>query len=385
MIGFGFIGKVHAHSHLSLPLFYNPLPSRTRLIGVCTASKESGDRAVEQAGFEFATQDISELIAHPEIKIIDICAPNDIHYLALKESLIAKKHIYCDKPLALNLKEADEICALSAKTDSVRQVTFNYRYIPAILRARELIEEGSLGDLFSFRIAYLHAGYIDAAKPFSWRTEMKRSGGGAIMDLGAHAFDLLRFLTGPGSNLSRGGEIHSVSATLQTVIPERKDPITGMNRVVDVDDIAIAQCRLEGGAIGIVESSRLATGTQDELRLELHGSRGGIRFNLMEPNWLDYYDARSQETSLGGNRGYKRIESVSRFPAPYSLGVSKNTVGWTQFHIQSMFDFINNITLHETKSPQNPWSPTFEDGLSVQKVIHACQISSQNQSLWIGI
>lgn len=376
MVGYGFIGKVHSHAHRSLPLLYDPLPAKTRLVGVCTTTEASGKKAIEQAGFEFATTDYRDLLARDDIQLIHICTPNDAHREVILDALKAGKHIYCDKPLALNVEEAEEIVALARTVPTVQQMTFNYRFVPAIMRARQMVEAGFLGDLFQFRAAYLHAGYIDANRPFSWRLDMARSGGGAIADLGAHIIDLTRFLIGPGSGVGRAGEFALLTADLQTVITERKDPKTGAMRTVEVDDIACAQCRLEGGAVGTVEASRLATGVQDELRLELHGTKGGLRFNLMDPNWLEAYDATKPETVLGGDRGMTRIEAVTRYPKPYALGATKNTVGWLNFHIHSLFDFIANVAAHTEGRPLSLWSPTFSDGLATQRVIAACQQSS---------
>ncbi len=376
MIGYGFIGKVHTHAHRSLPLFYDPLPAKTRLVGVCTASEASGRKAQEQADFTFATTDYRDLLARDDIHLIHICTPNDSHRDAIIDALRAGKHIYCDKPLALNSAEAEEITALARTAQGVHQMTFNYRFIPAILRARHLIEEGLLGELFTFRAAYLHAGYIDPARPYSWRLDKARSGGGAIADLGAHIIDLLRFLTAD-TNIERAGEISHLQANLQTVIRERKDPKTGTMRPVEVDDIAFAMCEMEGGALGTLEASRLATGVQDEIRLELHGSKGGLKFNLMEPNWLYAYDASTPESALGGERGYKQIECTTRYPKPYSLGATKNAVGWLNFHIHSLFDFVNNVAAYEAGNPLSPLSPTFEDGLATQRIIEACQKSAQ--------
>lgn len=385
MVGYGFIGKVHSHAHLALPLFYDPPPARTRLIGVCTASDASGQKAMQQAGFTFATTDFRELLDRDDIHLIHICTPNDAHRDAVLAALRAGKHIYCDKPLALNTAEAEEIVALAQTIPTVQQMTFNYRFVPAILRARQMIEAGFLGELFSFRAAYLHAGYIDPKRPFSWRTDWARSGGGAIADLGAHIIDLVRFLIGPGSGAERGGEFAVVSADLQTLIPERSEPKTGTLRRVEVDDIALATCRLSGGATGTLEASRLATGVQDELRIELHGSKGGLKFNLMEPNWLDAYDATNPEVPLGGDRGFTRIEAVTRYPKPYALGATKNTVGWLNFHIHSVFDFVSNVARHANGEPMSPLSPTFADGLATQRVIAACQQSAAQQGQWTEI
>ncbi len=285
----------------------------------------------------------------------------------------------------MNLAQAKEICDIGASQNTVQQMTFNYRFVPAMMRAREMVESGCLGNLFQFRIAYLHAGYIDPARPYSWRTNFARSGGGAIADLGAHIIDITRYLLGPGTNVERGGEIVSLRADLQTVINERRDPATGQMRKVDVDDIALVQCRLSGGAIGTLEATRMATGVQDELRVELHGSRGSLRFNLMEPNWLDAYDASAPEAVLGGDRGYRRIECVCRYPKPYALGATKNTVGWPSFHIQSLFDFVNNVAEVRRGGNASPKSPSFQDGLEAQRVIEACLASSRSNGSQVQV
>ena len=190
---------------------------------------------------------------------------------------------------------------------------------------------------------------------------MARSGGGAIMDLGAHVFDLVRFLL---------GDFADVSARLRTFLPARADPKTGQMGIVDVDDLAIVQATMVSGAVGVIEASRLATGTQDDLRLEIHGSRGAIAFNLMDPNWLSVYDNTPPEAPLGGTRGFQKIECVARYPKPYAFGATKNPIGWPQFHVHCLFDFIASVARGE------PGGPSFEDGLAAQRLVTACQQSS---------
>ena len=366
IVGYGFIGKVHAFAHRAIPLMYDPLPVRARMVGVCTATPESGRKAIEQAGFAIATTDPAELLARDDIQILHCCSPNDVHHDLLLKAIAAGKHIYCDKPLTRTLAEAEEVAQASRNSSgAVHRMTFHYRFIPAILRAQELIADGFLGDVYHFRGAYLHAGYLDPKRPRTWRLEMARSGGGAIMDLGAHLYDLLRCLLLPVA-----GEMIEVSAQLQTRIPERPDPKTGEPKPVDVDDIALAQVKTAAGAIGVLEASRLATGVQDELRFEIHGSKGAISFNLMEPNYLTIYDATIPEGPLGGNRGPQRIESVTRYPKPYSFNVTKNALGWPQMHIHSLFDFLAAVS----GEPDN--GPNFDDGLAANRFVDACQRSA---------
>ena len=361
IVGYGFIGKVHTYAHRSLPLFYDPPPAKTHLIGVCTATEASGRQAQEQAGFEFATQDYQELLARDDIQVIHCCTPNDAHHALLLDALKAGKHVYCDKPLTRTLAEAEEVAALARKTGRVHRMTFNYRFVPALMRAKQLVDDGFLGEVYQFRAAYLHAGYVDPKRPLSWRLRMDRSGGGALMDLGAHVFDLVRFLL---------GEFDEVRAHLETFIKERPDPKTGDMGIVDVDDVATVQVRMTSGAVGVIEASRLATGTQDDLRLEIHGSRGALAFNLMDPNWLSVYDNTLPEAPLGGMRGFQKIECVARYPKPYAFGATKNPIGWPQFHVHCLYDFVDSVARGELGGP------SFEDGLAAQRLVDACQRSA---------
>ncbi|MDX1931294.1 MAG: Gfo/Idh/MocA family oxidoreductase [Capsulimonadales bacterium] len=359
IVGFGMIGKVHAFAHRSLPLFYDPLPVATRLVGVCTSRPETAEKAQAQAGFDLATTDLAELLEHPGIDIIHCCTPNDAHRDLLLAAIAAGKHVYCDKPLTRTVPEAEEVLAAAiARPERIYRMTFNYRFAPATLRAKQLVEEGFLGEIFQFRGEYLHAGYIDPNRPRSWRTEWARSGGGAVMDLGVHIFDLLRWLV---------GEMEVESAKLVTRIPSRPHPKTGEPVPVDVDDLAVAQVRTTEGAVGVIEASRLATGVQDELRFEIHGSRGAIAWNLMDPDFLSIYDARIPEGPLGGARGPQRIECVTRYPKPYAFGGTKNTLGWPQLHVHCLYDFIATI------AGKADTGPTFTDGLAAQRWVADCQ------------
>jgi predicted dehydrogenase len=368
IVGYGFIGKVHAFAHRALPFFYDPLPAPTQLVGVCTATAASGEKAKSQAGFDVATTDYRDLLARDDIDVIHCCTPNDAHRDLLVDALKAGKHVYCDKPLALTVAEAEEVAALARRSNVVHRMTFNYRFVPAILRAKQLMDDGFVGDVFQFRIAYLHAGYVDPNRPRSWRLQMARSGGGALMDLGVHVFDLARHLL---------GEFAEVNARLDTFIHERPDPKTGAPAPVDVDDVALVQARTASGAVGTLEATRLATGTQDELRLEIHGSRGAIAFNLMEPNWLTVYDATRPEAPLGGERGPQRLECVARYPKPYAFGATKNAIGWPQFHVHCLFDFVRAVAENDRAS-----GPNFDDGLAAQKLVDACQRSAASRS-WV--
>ncbi len=369
LIGYGFIGKVHTLAYRSLPLIYDPMPAYVKLVGVSAASRESVQKAVDQAGYEFGTTDWRELIAREDIEVIDCCVPNHLHYEVVMAALRAGKHVYCDKPLAANLTQAREMLIEAQRSGVQHRMTFHLRFVPALMRAKQLVEEGFLGRVFSFRACYLHSGYIDPNRPMSWRLEAA-AGGGALVDMGSHVLDLLRYLL---------GEFAEVFAVTETFIKERPLPGQPNQRArVMVDDLAVLTLRTVSGAFGTVEASRLATGTNDEMRIEIHGELGALRFNLMDPNWLYVFDAREPEAPLGGNRGFKAIESVQRYPAPAVLPGPKFAVGWLRYHIASQFDFIASLAKGQ------PSPPDFEDGVRVQEVMEAAYISARERR-WVSL
>jgi predicted dehydrogenase len=236
------------------------------------------------------------------------------------------------------------------------------------LRAKELMQEGFVGRLFGYRAAYLHAGYVEASRPISWRLDAQVSGGGALHDLGSHVIDLMQHLA---------GGIRRVSACSKTFVTERPAPGGGTAKV-EVDDLTLMQVELESGGLGTIESSRVATGANDELRFELHGDQGALRFNLMDPNWLYAYDHRDPTGPYGGDRGFKAIEAVQRYPAPAVLPGRKLSVGWMRAHIACLHNFVACI------AEGRPASPSLGEGLAVQRTMAAAQESARSGK-WIGV
>lgn len=362
MLGYGFMGRMHTYAYQSLPFIYDPPPARIRRVAVCTAHAETARRAAGQGGYERGETDFRRVIEDPAVHVVHVCTPNASHRDACIAALEAGKHVYCDKPLALNTAEAEEIVAAAARAPGVRhQMTFQYRFLPATLRAKQLMDAGFAGRLFSCRAAYLHAGYVEADRPMSWRLDARAAGGGALFDLGSHAIDLVRHLA---------GEAVRVQATLKTFIAERPDGQQG-RAVVEVDDLALLHLEMASGALATIEASRLATGTNDELRLELHGDKGALRFNLMDPNWLHAYDHREPSGPYGGQRGFKAIETVQRYPHPAALPGPKNSIGWMRAHIACLHNFLTCIVEGQ------PARPDFHDGLAVQRIMAAAQRSAR--------
>ncbi len=372
MVGYGFIGRVHTISYLNLPFFYKPFDVKLKMVGVCSYPIKDAEEGIRQAGFEFATDDYMELIKREDIDIIEVCTPNHLHKEIIIEALQAGKHVNVEKPLAMDLSEAKDILeAARAHPELVAQMCFEYRYTPATLRARQLISEGFLGRVYSIRVLYLHAGNSDPKRPIYWKIQKKFCGGGAIYDLASHIIDLVRFLL---------GDFKRVFSKLEIFIKER--PLSDSpNKMceVDVDDLALILFELENGVIGTMEATKVATGTNDEVRFEVHGEKGAIRFNSMQPNYLEVYDTREAENPIGGNRGFKSIETVQRYPEPaLPFPGPKFSIGWLRYHQGNAYDFINNI-LNKTRPEADIYS-----GYKVQEVIEAAVLSDREKQ-WIEL
>ena len=369
LIGYGGIGKLHTVNWRNLHLYYADLPIRVELRGAAARTKKSADLAVQDGGFSYGTTDYQELINDPEINLIDICTPNDLHYPVFKAAIKAGKHIYCEKPLALNIEQAEEMLHLAESSDSVVQLAFNYRFIPAVMKARQIIEEGQLGEVINFRAQYFHTGYLNPDRPMSWRLSQDISGGGALVDLGSHVIDLMLYLAGP---------FKRIMAQTKTFIAQR--PVGAGSREtaeVLVDDHAQLMVELTAGGIGIVEVSRVAQGTTDDLNFEIHGSKGAIKFDVMDPNWLYVYDAGEAKDPLGGSHGFKQIQTMHCYPGNQIPGV-RSLVNAMGMHANSQYQLIQAVL------GLRPASPSTRDGYYVQQVLDASYRSAREES-WVEI
>jgi len=360
IIGFGFIGRVHAYCYQNIPLFYDPPPVRTRLIGVATAREETARKAMEQGGFAFATTNWRELIERDDIQIINICTPNNQHCEQLLAAIAAGKHIYCDKPLVVGDEEASRIEEALRAYTGIGQMTLQYRFYPATLRAKQLLEEGFVGNVVCFRAAYLHSGSVDPHKPMGWK-QLKSAGGGVLQDLGSHIVDLIDYLIGPFASLLTETHI---------LYPSRPDA-RGEIVPVEAEDHVLMMVRLSNGAPGTIEASKIATGAEDELRFEIHGDRGALRFDLMNPSYLEAYDLRDSESPLGGHRGWKKIATVQRYDKPAAFPGPKFTPGWIRGHMHCLYNFLDAVAKNQ------PTEPSLQRGVQLQRMLSIAAQSAQ--------
>lgn len=356
IIGYGFMGRMHTWAYKSIPMLYQPAPARVELAACAVRTPETQRLAREQGGFEWVTGDWREVVERQDIDIINCCTPNDSHHEIVMAAIRAGKHVYVDKPLASNLQQARDIVqAHNAASDGrTRQMAMNYRFVPALMRARQILQEHRLGRIYTFAFRYIHDSNADPSKPLHWKSD-RRAGGGVLADLGSHIIDLTRWLL---------GDFRRVLAHPVTAVPERPDGKGGRVEVHG-DDATLMLAELRNGATGTLEASKLATGSNDELTIDIRGEQGALRFNLMDPNWLHFYDSHRPSGPCGGDRGFTAIEAVQRYPEPAALPGPKLTVGWMRFHIHSMYQFVLNA------AEGLPGDPSLADGLAVQEVLEA--------------
>ncbi len=362
LIGYGGIGRVHAAAYRAIPFHYGLPADSIEIAGVATTRRQTAERAAEEIGCDFFTDDYRDLLRRPGIDAVDICTPNNTHHEIVLAAAEAGAHIYCEKPLAMNVAEAASMARVVQAAGLKAQVTFNFRFFPAVTRAKQLVDAGFLGRIFSFRGRYHRSSYIDGDKPMSWRLQREITGGGALFDLGSHILDLLYYVL---------GEFDSVNGTLETLIKERPTTKGSAELApVAVDDIALLHARTADGALGTVEISRMGTGATNDLSFEIFGQQGAIRFDLGEPAWLSVYDARAAEGPQGGERGFRKIEAVSRY-------AGQRAPDWTmspdfmRAHAECQYQFIRAIW--DGSLP----APSFADGAHVQKVMAAAERSSE--------
>lgn len=365
LLGFGAMGRTHSYSVANLPFFFGELPFDAKVAGVCTKNFENARRAVKtfSLGKAYATED--ELINDPDIDIIDICTPNIYHYDSIKKAAAAGKHIYCEKPLCVTYEQAREAAELVREKGLTAQIVFNNRWMASVMKAKELINDGKLGEILSFRIAYLHSSCADPDKKAGWKQNSDICGGGVLFDLGSHIIDLIYYMCGSFSE---------VSGMSRIAYPVRKG-MDGSEWTTNADEAFYMMAKLENGATGTVEANKITVGTNDDLTFEIYGTKGAVKFELMNPNWLYFYDNTLKTGELGGDRGFQKIECVGRYPEPGGIfpGV-KAPVGWLRGHITSMYNFLNAVHLGKDASP------SFDDAAHIQKVMEAAYLSDKTKS-----
>ncbi|MDR0448130.1 MAG: Gfo/Idh/MocA family oxidoreductase [Treponema sp.] len=369
IIGCGFMGKTHSFGAKTIPLYYDNLPFLPCLVGVCDSNPDAANAMKEKNGFDLATSNLDELLSHKDIDVVTVSTPNVFHKDIILAALAAGKHLYVDKPITASYAEALEVTESWKKSGLIAQVAHQFRFYPAVMRAKQLIDDGRIGNIMSFHGAYLHSGSIAKNKPIGWKQDKAMGGGGVLFDLGSHILDLLHGLL---------GDFSEIFASTRTLYPERPNARGEMVKI-SADDSAWILCKLPDGSQGMVEASKIHTGTNDDFRFEIYGDKGAIRFDSNLPNWLDFFNNETPEKPLGGERGYTRIETMSSFEKPGgSFPPSKFPLGWLRSHVHCFYNFLSSV--HNG----SPASPSLEDGAYILKLLEA-SYSSAEKGTWIKL
>ena len=379
MVGYAFMGAAHSQGWRNARSFFDP-ELTPDLVAIGGRNVAAASDVARRFDWQHVETDWRALVARDDVDLVDVCTPGDTHAEIAIAALEAGKHVLCEKPLANTVAEARAMvaAAATARTHGIRSmVGFTYRRVPAIALARQLVQQGRVGEIRHVRAQYLQDWLVDPETPLTWRMQKDRAGSGALGDTGAHIIDLTHFVTGE--------RITGVSATTETFVHER--PLPGAARglsaeagtgrgAVTVDDAAIFLARLSGGALATFEATRFATGRKNSIRLEINGSRGSIAFDFEDMNVLQVYDAGAS----AGEAGFTRV-IVTEPTHPYveHWWPAGHGLGYEHGFTHQAADLIDAIARGADPTP------SFSDGLAVQEVLAAVELSAAERSTWTPI
>jgi predicted dehydrogenase len=376
LIGHSFMGRAHAQAWRTAPHFFD-LSLHPELAVVVGRDEERTRAAAENFGAEEWSIHWREVIARDDIDLVDICTPGDQHAEIAIAALRAGKHVLCEKPLARTVPEARDMAdaaTTAAEAGVFAMCGFSYRRTPALALAKRFIDEGRLGQIRHVRAQYLQDWLSSSEAPLTWRLDKERAGSGALGDIGAHSIDTAQWLTGQS--------IEGVSAMLRTFVDAR--PVMahqfglgghakeGAARgPVTVDDAAAFTASFSGGAMGVFESTRMALGHRNANRIEVNGERGSVAFDFERMNELEFYDGSDPDEA----QGFRRIQ-VTEPSHPYAAAwwPTGHGLGYEHVFTHQVVDLVSAIAAGTQPSP------TFAEAVQVQRVLHAVERSSADES-----
>jgi predicted dehydrogenase len=361
LIGTKFMGRAHSNGYRQVAPFLAPrLTPRMQVL--CGRDKAATAEAARELGWAEAATDWREVVRRDDIDLVDIATPGDSHAEIAIAAARAGKAVLCEKPLANTVAQARAMTAAVNKAGVVNMVCHNYRRIPAVMLAKQILDSGEIGDVYHYRGTYLQDWIIDPKLPLLWRFDRKQAGSGALGDIGSHSLDLGRYLV---------GEITEIAASLATFIKER--PLLDNPRRkgrVTVDDAAAALVRFDNGALGTIEGSRVAAGRRNWNRFEINGSKGTIAFDLERMNELQLF-LRSDPARSQGFRTILVTEAVHPFVGKW--WPPGHIIGYEHTFTHTIYDLLEGIA--RGRSPK----PDFEDGLRNQIVLAAWEKAARTR------
>jgi predicted dehydrogenase len=350
MLGYAFMGKAHSNALRKIAYMTWPPPLVPRLVAIAGRNEEAVAEAAERYGYERWTTDWRDVISDPEIGVFDNGGPNHLHAEPTIAAAEAGKHVVCEKPLGRTADESFEIWSRVAATGVEHLCAFNYRFVPAVRLARELIDAGELGEIRHFRARYLQ-DWGDDPSLDTWRFHADEAGSGALGDLGAHVIDLAHYLV---------GDLASVSGLTRTFLPGRQ-----------VDDAIEAAVEFTAGAVGTIEATRLALGRRNALQFEINGQNASLAFDMERLNELQVFRADGDRA-----RGFKTV-LVSEADHPFweHWWPPGHIIGWGETFVHELHHFLGAVAgLHDVA----PHGATFEDGYRAAEVCDAIVRSSES-------
>ena len=376
LIGYKFMGKAHSQAFRDVPFYFPDVKLSPVMKAICGRDEKGVREAQGQFGWQEYELDYHKLIERPDIGLIDIATGNNVHAEMAVAAAQAGKHIYCEKPLAMNVEEARRMVDAVKKAGVINMVNFNYRAVPAIKFARQLIDEGVIGRVFHWRGFYLQDWIIDPGFPLVWRLEGDKAGSGSHGDLAAHLIDLAHYLV---------GDIDEVSGLQETFVKQRPKLAAttgGLTAAasaemgeVTVDDASLFLAKFKNGAVGTFEATRFAAGHRNGNMFEINGEKGSIRFNVERMNEIEFYD----HTDPGDRQGFRVIAATEgAHPWMGAWWPPAHIIGWAQTFTHQVYELLNGIAGNTCPHPN------FEDGLKCQMVLEAVTRSARTRE-WVKL
>ncbi|MGQ9609263.1 MAG: Gfo/Idh/MocA family protein [bacterium] len=376
LVGYKFMGKAHSHAYHDVAMFFD-LDAVPVMKAICGRDEKGVKAAAERFGWESYETSWEKLVKRDDIDLIDITAPSNAHKEIGIAAAEAGKHVFCEKPLALNLADAREMLKAVEKAGVKHMINFNYRTAPAVALAKKMIDDGLIGKIYHFRGVYLQDWIISPDFPIVWRLDKNVAGSGSHGDLNAHIIDIARFLV---------GEFDCVVGMEETFIKERPlteigttgglhAKATGGKGEVTVDDATLFLARFTNGAVATFEATRFAAGRKNHNRFEINGSKGSIVFNLERMNELEYYNVDDPE----GLQGFRVIQATDpSHPYLHAWWPPAHIIGYEHTFIHQVYNLMQAIA--NDKMP----SPSFVDGVKCQEVLDAV-VKSIAEKRWVKI
>ena len=372
LVGYKFMGKAHSNAWSRLGMFFDADATVTKK-AICGRDAEWAAKSAAKYGWDGVETDWRALVSRPDIDVIDITAPSNAHRDIAVAAAQAGKHVFCEKPLALTLADARLMHEEAEKAGIKHQIGFNYRFAPAVVLAKRMIDEGKLGTIRHVRASYLQDFIIDPDFPLVWRLQKDVCGSGSLGDLGAHFIDLARYLV---------GDFRSVMGIQKTFIKSRPlvEKMQGLSASaaadaprgeVDVDDGTVFLAEFECGALGCFEATRFAQGHKNDLSIEVNGDKGSIKFIFERMNELQYFSA-DDEPGLQGFRLIQASEGIH--PYMTAWWPTGHVIGYEHTFVHEMYEFVQAI------ANDRPTCPNFADGVECSRVIEAVELSAQRRT-----